>query len=123
MIDRPMTREQWLKHQELHISAFQIPEAEVLKRNVDWLLNLCYVPDSECGHHVRTERLGELGIEAVGREAINWGDLYSYAQRLDDGWLVTVEEASDGACPELCRWLWQWLHDWGWPNITVKTEW
>ena len=59
----------------------------------------------------------------IAREPINWGDLNADVDMMADGtFLVTVEEASPGACPELCAYIERWLTAWGWP-CRVVTEW
>ena len=56
------------------------------------------------------------------KEPINWGDLRcSEVQRLDDGWLVTIEEAAPD-CPALQEYVRGWLRAWGWEKVTVRTE-
>lgn len=59
----------------------------------------------------------------IANEPINWGDLSAGVDMMADGsFLVTVEEAAPGGCPELCAYIERWLTAWGWP-CRVVTEW
>lgn len=121
----PQTRKDWLEDQGLYrdIPNLLIPEDEVLRRNVNWLIEQCYEPDAEIGAGVTDRRLKQLGLWDSRKEAINWGDLscVSVKQFVDDSWEVVLEEASSDSSV-LCHYIWDWLTKWGW-KVNVRTEW
>ena len=94
----PLTRKQWAD------------EREVLRRNISWLLERLY------------QRPSDVPKE-IGDEAINWGDLsMTGLEKHGNLWIVTLEEATDGQCPTLCRYVSDWLERWGW-KAKVETTW
>jgi len=97
-------------------------EEATLERSVDGLLNWLYVPNAEAGWRADGTKLKRLGLT---NEPVNWGDLHCVGVEkfADGGFLITIEEASPGACPKLCAWVVSWLRKWGWDNVRVETEW
>jgi len=97
-------------------------EEEVLERSVDNLLFFLYAPSVGSGWQADRAKLKRFGL---GDEPVNWGDLHCVGVEkfADGGFLVTIEEASPGACPKLCQWVASWLGKWGWTDIRVETEW
>lgn len=55
-------------------------------------------------------------------EPINWADLSTSVQNMQDYYLVTIEEASPDSCQTLCDYIEKWLIEYGW-IVQVETEW
>ena len=121
----PTTHQEWLDYKAMFSFMPEqiIPEDEVIRHNVDWLIGILYEPHAKVGACLDSKRLTELGLEAIGKEPINWGDLscVEVKQYVDGGWEVEIEEA-DTNCPHLCAYIAYWLDKWGW-KVTVRTEW
>lgn len=119
----PKTYKQWLKEDNQHIPQMLLLKEEVIRRNVDWLIEQCYEPDSETGARVSDRRLSQLGLRDTRKEAINWGDLgcVSVKQFTDGSWDVIIEEAQPDSSV-LCNYIQGWLSKWGW-NARVRAEW
>ena len=59
----------------------------------------------------------------IDDEPINWGDLKCIEiEKLNDGYLVTIDEASPGICPTFCEYIEKYMHAWGW-DVKCQTEW
>lgn len=119
----PMTRERWLEYERMydgpirHLRRIE-DEAEVVRRNVDWLLAHLYDPHPEVGARA-SDRIRGLGLDD---EPINWGDLKAIEAKLDGGtWRVVIDEAAPD-CPNLSAYVAGWLWQWGW-GATVETVW
>ena len=129
----PLTRKRWEENNKLwedciaaapeHKEALQgriLDEGDVLRRNISWLLEHLYVPNPAVGAVFAGSPRGH---EEMSHEAINWGDLdVTGLEQHGDLWIVTLEEATDGQCPVLCRYVSEWLERWGW-KAKVETTW
>lgn len=121
---RPMTAQQWADYQRMTaLLDDSFPrvrdEAEVIRRNSDWLIQYLYDPNEEVGAR-QSRRTMELGMYD---EAINWGDLKVVdVERTDDGWHIVIDEAAPDSTG-LCSYVAEWLRRWGWPDVEVETEW
>ena len=126
----PMTREQWQEYQKLtalwpgDLRGQRIQdEAEVLRRNANWLLGRLYQPDARTGARFSRATLGIFGAAVgIADEAINWGDLSAGTEQHSDTWFICIEEAAPD-CVNLCAYIEEWLKAWGWKNVEVETEW
>lgn len=101
----------------------QVPSVEeVVRVNVNWLIQALYKPDPECGFRVDEKRARAFGVNPD--EPINWGDLSCVnVERAEIAgktvFLVTIEEARS---PSLERFIEEWLTRWGW-EARVRTGW
>ena len=120
MVWLPMTAERWQERESIRKGmGYDQSAEEAVRRNANWLIEHLYEPDAEDESGVR------IGVEAawlMRHEPVNWADLKSSVERLGDIYLVTLDEASPGACPELCAYIHRWLTCWGW-QVRVETEW
>jgi len=110
---RPETMYSWAKYR---VGPRFLTEKEVIRRNVDWLIERLYEPTAAEGARF------EGGYPFDG-EPINWGDLscVEVKQYNDGSWEVLIEEAAP-ECPALCAYIAEWLGKWDW-QATVRTEW
>lgn len=116
----PWTLEKYQRHQgyvpELREHFPVPPIPDVIRHNINWLIQSCYGP-VEHGRQARPE---------TPDGAINWGDLECLCvEPLGEGddarWLATIDEAApDNA--ELHAFIEGWLLKWGW-RVEVQTEW
>jgi hypothetical protein len=115
------TKEHFDKYRAPLADVLNVCEEGAIKDAVDSLLGYLYQPNEETAWRADGRKLKRFGMN---NEAINWGDLYcaSVEKLGEDGWLVTIEEASPEAA-NLCRWVQDWLGKWGWPNVRVQAEW
>mgnify|MGYP001612714526 FL=1 len=123
----PITRKQWDAQQYLchgwqgwaggHLPFCQTAE-NAATGSAQWLIERLYKPVMS-GSGVRVDnRLAKKFL----REPINWGDLGASVERHGAIWIVTLEEASPGDCPTLCKYVRGWMERWGWECV-VQTEW
>lgn len=124
---RPLTAERWPHYQRMTAVYDEAgvqhtrprDEGEVIRRNVDWLLDRLYEADEENGYRASSRAIGALMLD---HEAINWGDLGCVEVNRDDGqWCAYIEEAADDS-PNLRAYVAGWLQKWGW-NVEVETSW
>lgn len=96
--------------------------------DVDWvkrlgnkLIQMLYKPVMTDSMWVTDpERLKEYHLD---EEPVNWGDLkVCDVERMESGYLVTIDEASPAQCPNLCQYISSHLIAWGW-SVRVQTEW
>lgn len=90
---------------------------------VDELIAALFYPvKGDSFNRVDDERCKLLGVSR--NEPINWGDIRcSEAKEFADGsFMVTLEEASPGACPTLCEYIRSYMESYGW-TVQVQTEW
>lgn len=120
----PITRSEWLKRKETR-EKMKLPflcEEEVIRKNVEWLIERLYSPNEECGAVIEKEFLEKFGLDKLSNEAINWGSLgVTFIEKHGDRFIVNIEEVSPSAVCFI-KYIKYWLKKWGW-NVEVKTEW
>lgn len=110
------------------ISNFGISETEVVENLINRLLENLYVPCKGKlaieGHTFVTDRK-KLKKHKLDNEPVNWGHLLvceTIKVEGEDKFIVKIEEASPGDCPNLCSYVEKYMKKWGW-NIEAITEW
>jgi hypothetical protein len=131
-------KEQYYKWVEMGIIKDQTPEQRVEFLSNE-LLKVLYTPCEDSSLFVPDfEKIEKLGIDSG--EPVNWMDLKANIELIDkldvndfdlreivkskrNVFIITIDEASPGACPTLCAYIEKYLTIWGWDNIIVETEW
>jgi len=114
-------KQQYYKWVEMGIITTQTPEqrVEILANK---LLEVLYTPTEKKGLFIPDwGKIANLGIDE--KEPINWADLKATVELKGEIFVVTIDEASPGACETLCDYIEKYLVAWGWTNVIVKTEW
>lgn len=96
-------------------------EVDMVKNMVNRLIENLYRPDKSDLEWVTDEQK----IEGMDHEPINWGDLSCtdvIKVEGEDRYIATLEECAEGQCPQLCRYIEEYMTAWGWSVICV-TEW
>ena len=129
----PITLQRWHERQTLCKGWKDAPEGfcysaeEAILWCAQWLIERLYTPCSVSTHPWGTIRMRHANKLTkpydVECEPINWGDLHASVEQKDDVYVVTLEEAFPGECPNLCAYVNSWLLRWGWLNVSVETEW
>lgn len=112
--------DEWRNRKRLLGKLCRISQKQAVERSANWLLERLYKP-VKSGYRLDARAYKE--IPGVEDEPINWGDLSASVERKSGVWRVTLEEASPGQCPALCRYVQTWLETWGWKPVIVETEW
>ena len=91
---------------------------EIITDLIDFLILNLFRPDLEVVFSLDFQKIEQIG---VWDEPINWGNLRCVrVEQRKDMYLAFIEEAGD--CPNFCKYLEDWLWQWGW-NVEIKTEW
>lgn len=102
---------------------FRHEATNIITGHVDMLINALYIPvkQDRVIKQVDPQRLKLFKIE---QEPINWGDLkcVDVEEFKNDGFFVTIDEASPGQCPTFCDYITEYMKAYGW-NCKVITEW
>ena len=109
-----MTRQQYDQYSQIGITQGVQPE-EIIERMANRLLESLYKPVMDDRQWVACPP------EDIASEAINWGALNAYVEKIGDGYQVVLDECSP-ECYNLMEYVKSHLDIWGW-ECSIKCEW